>query len=209
MDAMKGRFSVQQDAEPLSLTGYEYLTTFRYPAKFVLVAKSPPYLLALALYQCAYWRVIGGNIFQEIGSVVAFLLVVVVMLSIDVVRGLIQRGACRLLGYHGSFYTIFFAPMEATFPVDTDQFYSRRDALLICLAPLCLFLLFCIPLLFFLPTIPGNILAFVLIINIAGTGWDIYFVGWLLRRPRDVMLFTENVHQLVIFKPEAGETRQA
>jgi len=199
---------MQQDVEPLSLPGYEYLATFRYPPKFVLVAKSPPYLIALGLYQCAYWGVIGGGVFRWLGAWEVVVFVVAVVFSIDMVRGLIQRGASRLLGYHISFYTLLIAPLEATFPVDTDQFYSRRDALLIALAPLCLFLLLSIPLLFFLPTIPGNLLTFILIINIVGTGWDLYFVGWLLRRPRDIMLFTENIHQLVIFEPEAGETRQ-
>jgi len=194
--------------QPLSLEGYHVVSAFRYPAKLMYAAKLPPILIGMSLYMLAAGGIIGGGVFRGLVGLGDLVFIAVVFLSIDIVRGLIQRGASRLLGYRISFYTLLIAPLEATFAVDFDQFYPRRDALLIAIAPLCLFLLAGIPLLFQLPTMVAGVLAFVLIVNVLGEVWDVYFICWLLGRPRSTMLLTENIHLLIIFEPDAEEMRK-
>ena len=116
------------------------------------------------------------------------MVIVVVFFSIDIVRGLIQRGICHLPGYEISFYPLLFAFLVPTIAADVGRYQRRRDALWIAIAPVSLFLLLGILLLFKLPELVGSILAFVLIVNILGAAWDIYFIGWLLRKPRGTLL---------------------
>jgi len=192
--------------QPLLLEGYHVVSAFRYPAKLMYAAKLPPILTGMGLYMLAAGGIIGGGVFRGLVGLGDLVFIAVVVFSIDIIRGLIQRGVSRLLGYRISMYTLLIAPLEATFAVGRDQFFSRRDALLIAIAPFCLFLLASIPLLFRLPAMIAGVLAFVLVVNVLGEAWDAYFICWLLWRPRRTMLFTQSIFRLFVFEPEDNET---
>jgi len=197
---------MHEDEESDPPDGYQCVSTFRYPVRLMFITRLLPVLLFSSLYLFASWGIIGGDIVRILASWGAVVFIGVVFMSTDIVRGLIQRGMCHLLGYRISFYTLFLALLEPTFAADPGQFQRRRDALLIAIAPLSLFILLGVPLLFNLPGVIGIILALVLIINIFGAAWDIFFIGWLLRRPRGTILYTENIQLLSVFDPVAVQS---
>jgi len=196
---------LDEDEESQPPDGYQFASIFKYPRRLLYFAKYPPVLISLGLYLSASSGMIGGGVFRGFAGWGVVVFISVVFFSIDTVRGLIQRGICRLLGYSISSFYPLLDPLEPTFAAAPGQFQCRRDALLIAIAPLSLFFLLGIALLFVLPEVISGILAFVLIVNVSGAAWDIYFIGWLLRRPKGTLLFTETILRLSVFEPELSE----
>ena len=192
---------VDEELEPPD--GYHFASTFKYPMRILLFIRFLPAFMYPVLYLLAFLGIFSENVFRGLASLGVQVCISIVWFSADIVRGLIQRGICHMLGYEISFYTLFMALLEPTFAAHVGQFQCRRDALLIAVAPLSLFLLLGIPLFFKLPVVISCILAFVLIINLCGTAWDLYFIGWLLRKPRGTLLYTENLLVLCVFEPES------
>ncbi|HVB24545.1 MAG TPA: metalloprotease family protein [Ktedonobacteraceae bacterium] len=184
--------------------GYRFVSTFKYPKRLMFITKFLPGLICISFNLLVSRGIIGGVVLRSLEGFELAMFIVVVYFSIDIVRGLIQRGLCHLLGYEISFYPLLVAFLVPTIAADVGQYQRRRDALWIAIAPVSLFLLLGILLLFKLPELIGSILAFVLIVNILGTAWDIYFIGWLLRRPGGTLLFTENILLLSVFEPVTG-----
>ncbi len=193
------------DELPLPPEGYHLDYSFHYPKSFFYIAKSPPILTSLVLYELAYWGIIGGGVFRGLRGSGVVVFITVVFFSIDIVRGLIQRGVSRWLGYDISFFTLFAFVLYQTFAPALGQFQSRRDALLTAIAPLILFILLGVPLLFGLPGRIGGVLAFFLLVNLSGTAWDLYCIWRFLRMPRGTLLYTESIQELLVFEPKSGK----
>jgi hypothetical protein len=195
------RLDIDEDA-PISPEGYSLTSTFRYPQSIFYISWLFRFFTAYSLYFFASWGLIGGGVFQGLatsGEVEVFILFV--LLSTEFVRGLLQRVISSLLHYEISFYTLFFWLPTASFAITPGQFQSRRDALLIAIAPLSLFIVLLVALLLKLPGMISDILVFVLFVNLAGTTWDLYFICWLLRMPKGTVLYTESIMRLLVFKP--------
>jgi hypothetical protein len=192
---------------PFYLEGYRPASLFHYPAKLILFAKVPPLLLSLGLYFLAYRGVIGGGIFRGFIGVGVVIFILIAFFSVEIVHGLVQGGMNRLLGYETTLSIIFLAFMEATFVTVPGQYQSRRDALLIALTPLCLFLFLLIPVLLWIPGVVGSVLAFLLLVNLSGSAWDIYFLWWLWRKPAETVLYIEGAQLLLVYEPEAEQAK--
>ncbi len=208
--ARKELFCIMEEI-PFLPEGYRFVSQFRYPKKVVYIVELLPLLTALSFYQIGYWGLINGGSFRGVAGfqgVVRWeteIFIIVTILSIQFVHGLIKRGVSYLLGYNISFLTLFIFLLEPTFAVASEQFQSRRDALLIAIAPLSLFIFLLVPLLLERHGIITYMIAIFLLVNLAGTPCDFYFICWLLRRPRRTVLYIENCQTLFIFEPEPGE----
>ena len=188
------------DEVPLPPEGYQLASTFRYPTILIYIAKSLSILTFLAFYIPTYW---GVHVFPGFVGLGALVFMTFAFLSTDIVRGVLQRGISRLLGYDISFYTLTFAPLAGTYTTVPGQFQPRRDVLLIAIAPLSLFITLLLPLLFGLSGMISSAIAFFLMINISGTVWDLYFIWRLLSMPKGTVLYTESILELLIFEPGA------
>ncbi len=206
----KGFCSMDVDQELEPPDGYHFVATFKYPRRLLYIAKLPPVLLFSGFYLLASWGIVGGDVFPNLARLGVVIVIGILYLTVDIVRGLIQRGICSVLGYDISFYPLFMAPLEPTFAADVGQLQRRRDVLLIAIASLGISLLLAIPLLFGLPIMFTSILAFVWIIYLFGAVWDIYLIAWLLRKAHGTLLYTENLLMLCVFEPNsANETSRA
>lgn len=170
---------------------------------FIYINKFSLLLIPFGLYLLASWSIISG-IFQDLAELgsnsVTMLILAIIMLSTDLVRGLIQRGISRWLGYTISFDDRAFPFMLRTYTAAPGQFQTRRDVLLIAVAPLGVFLLLWLPLLFGLSGTIAGFLLFFLIANILGTIWDFYLIVYLLRRSAAMLLYTESSQNILIFE---------
>lgn len=189
----------------MNLDRYEFTSTFKYPKRLMFVTKFLPGLICIIFNLLVHRGIIGGVVLEGLDGFEFAMFIVAVFFSIDITRGLIQRVICHLLGYKISFYPLFVAFLVPTIAADVGQYQRRRDALWIAITLVSLFLLLGILLLFKLPELIGSILVFVLIVNILGAAWDIYFIGWLLRKPRGTLLFTESILLLSVFEPVTGD----
>ena len=193
--------------------GYHFVSQFRYPRNILSIAELLPPFTALSFYPIGYWGLIDGGSFRGVAGfqgmvrLEAEIFIIVTILSTQVVHGLIKRGISHLLGYDISFFTLFVFLLEPTFAVASEQFQSRRDALLIAIAPLSLFIFLMMPLLLEPSGIISYITAIFLLINLAGTTCDFYFVCWLLRRPKGTVLYIESSQTVFLFEPISGELR--
>lgn len=190
------------DDVPNPPRGYALISTFKYPKSVFYISWLFRFLTAYSLYFFASWELIGGSIFREFetpGYIEVFILFV--LLSTEFVRGLIQRVISLSLHYEISFYTLFFWLPIASFAIIPGQFQSRRDALLIAIAPLSMFIFLLVPLLLEPIGMISGILGFVLVVNITGTVWDLYFIYKLLKMSKGTILYTESIIRLLIFKP--------
>ncbi|MGB8343481.1 MAG: hypothetical protein WCD86_01290 [Ktedonobacteraceae bacterium] len=186
---------------PLPPKGYQFLATFQYPGAIWYIARSLTVLTGVGLYQLAAWGIVGGSVFRDGIDLGISLLALALILSIDVIREILQRGISRWLGYTSSYGIVFLSMWEGTFAVDPGQFYPRRDALWIAIIPICLFLLPGLPLLFRPPEIIGDVLAYIVIVCLSDTVMDIYFMLWLLSKPRKTILYSQSIHKLLVFEP--------
>ncbi len=191
---------------PQSPKGYQFAYAFQYPKIFVYINKLSLLFIPFSLYLLARLGMVGG-VFQnlaDLGSSSGMMLVLaLIILLTDFVRGLIQRGISKWFGYTISFDDPAFPFMLRTYTAAPGQFQSRRDVLLIAMSPFGVFLLLGLPLLFGLSGIVGGILLFFLIANILGTFWDFYLMGWLLGKSPASLIYTENAQKLLIFEPIA------
>ncbi|MDQ2716471.1 MAG: hypothetical protein M3Z08_16325 [Chloroflexota bacterium] len=190
---------------PYPPKGYYCAATFQYPERFVYIAKLPPALILGVFYiRAALDQDVFHGAARQGSWIFAFMIAVVILT--DLVAGLIQREVSRLLGYDISLFTLLDAFVPGTYTGAPGQFQLRRDAFLIALSPLGLFLLLWIPLLFGLSGIIGDVLSFFLLINIANTLWDLYFIGWLLRKPEGTFIYQKRNRTFLAYKP--GQPQQ-
>ncbi|MBA2286063.1 MAG: DUF3267 domain-containing protein [Ktedonobacteraceae bacterium] len=184
--------------------GYYCAATFQYPERFVYIAKTPPLIILGVFYLRA-----GLN--QDVFHGAArqgpwiFIFMIVVGTSTDFVSRLVQRKISRLLGYDTSLLTWLDTIVPGTYTAAPGQFQPRRDVLLIAIAPLSLFLglflLLWLPLLFGLSGIISDLLFFFLLVNMAGSLWDLYFIGWLLRKPTSTLIYQKRNYTYLAFEP--------
>lgn len=191
----------------------DYSTSeFGYPKNFLIFAKSLSMAFPLVLTWLVGQGFVSGGLFQIVAGGGlgsgdgAGIFLVVVLLSFDAIRGLIQRIVSRLLGYEVSFSSLLSAYIQGTYIADPGQLQPRRDALLVALAPLCLFVLVSIPLLFGLQGSFSHFFAFFLMVSILGTVWDLYFVWWLLRKPQGTMLYAKSFFRFTVFTPRLNRS---
>lgn len=181
--------------------GYYLASVFRPPRSFFSIVKYPSFFVFLA---CFALPTFGVEVLPGFAGSGALVFMAVVFVSPDLIRGVIQRGIARLLGYSISFYAFSLMLMLPwTYTAAPRQLLRRRDALLIASAPLSMFIALCIPLLFVPSGLISSALTFFLVMNIIATAWDLYFMGWLLRLPGGTMLYREGYFEhLLAF--EAG-----
>lgn len=196
---------MHQHESPQPPKGYHCAATFQYPERFVYIAELPPILIVGVFYICA---ALDQDVFHGAarqGLWIFAFMIAVVMLT-DLVAGLIQREVSRLLGYDISLCTLLYISVPGTCTGAPGQFQLRRDVVLIAFAPLSLFLslllLLWISLLFGLSGIIADLLFFFLLVNIANTLWDLYFIGWLLRKPEGTLIYQKRNHALLAYKPD-------
>ncbi len=190
--------------------GYYCAATFQYPEHFVYIAKPLPIIILCVFY-------IRAGLSQDVFHGAArqgpwiFVFMIVVGTSTDFVSRLIQRRVSRLLGYDTSLFTWLDAFLPGTYTAAPEQFQPRLDVLLIAIAPLGLFLglflLLWVSLLFGLSGIISDLLFFFLLVNIAGTLWDLYFIGWLLRKPKSTLIYQKRNHTYLAFEPGQPQKR--
>lgn len=182
--------------------GYSYTSGFNYPTKLLSGVNILSPAVAFGLYQFAYTGAIGGGAFSNLGGPGIYVAIAGVILTEQIMGGLLQRGICRLLGYKVSWRNfILYGLFGGIFAVDIKQFQKRRDALLIAILPSLLFALLLLPFRFVQPGVVSDTLAFVLIVNLICTCPNLYVFCWLLSRPRGTLLYTQTMKTLLVFEP--------
>lgn len=194
--------------EPQPPKGYHFVATFRYPLQVLFFVRLITIVCSIGVYYLASWGIIDKGIFQNVANLGAgvgtVVFIGIIGFTTEIVRGLIQRGINRLLGYDISFYDLFFSPLEGIFPAAPGQFQARRDALLVAITPLIILLLLWIPLLLGLSGIIAGALVFFLIANTLAAFWDLYFICWLLKKPKGTLLYVQGVLTLSVFERRSG-----
>jgi Putative zincin peptidase len=190
--------------------GYHFVSQYRYPRKILYITELLPPFAALSFYPIGYWGLIDGGSFRGVAGfqgvvrLEAEIFIIMTILSTQVVHGLIKRGISHLLGYDISFLTLFMFLLEPTFAASSEQFQPRRDALLIAIAPLSLFIFLLVSLVLEPHEIISYMIAIFLLVNLSGTACDFYFVCWLLRKPKGSVLYVESCQTLFLFEPLPG-----
>lgn len=201
----KGAILLKPYEEVVSPEGYRLTEVFQYPRRLLYVATLLPAFSALSFYIVANRGLVGVGIFRGTEGLEIFVFMTLVFFTTNIIRGLVQRGMSYGLGYGTVFYPLLSAPLEGTFALAPGQVQSRRDALLVALAPLSLFAVLWLPLVFGLSGLIGGALAFFLVVNIAGTSWDLYFVWWLVRKSKGVKLSAASHQELLVFELTLSE----
>ena len=175
--------------------GYRFISQFRYQTKFIQAIAFLTPLVAAPLFILATNGVFLPLTRGQLNIVIFFTIV-----SPYWMRAIIQRGVGLLFGYSLSVRSFFALRLVASFPVKTAGYRPYRDAFLIALAPLSLYVALLIPLLLSHRGTLGNMLAFVLLMNLLPTAADVYFVGWLLTKSRASLLYM-NPRSAFVFEP--------
>ncbi|WP_435179928.1 DUF3267 domain-containing protein [Halorussus sp. AFM4] len=140
----------------------------------------------------------GASVEYTVGpagiGVVAILSVATIVVH-ELVHGLVYR----LLGYRVRYGVAL--NMGAAYAAAFGQFQTRRDNLVVALAPLVAFTVVLTPLL--AGPLPVALAAFlVLVVNTSGAIGDLYLSWRLLRMPEDALLYDVDIRHSYIFYPE-------
>ena len=184
---------------PESPEGYGKPIEFAYPGLGLTVGSLVLFVLAAA----GFGRLMevlrsGASVEFTIGlagiGVVALLSVATIVVH-ELVHGL----AYRLLGYRVQYGLAL--NMGAAYAAAFGQFQSRRDNLVVALAPLVVFTVVLTPLL--AGPLPVALAAFlVFVVNTSGAIGDLYLAWRLLRMPEGALLYDVDARHSYLFYPE-------
>lgn len=187
------------EEEFLTPEGYHFTSKIRYPRNFFKAVGLLTPLPALPLYILSD---LGMFLPLNRGELNSLLLLTFLFPAIT--RGIIQRGVRLLLGYSFSWPSPFSTFFITSFPIKTGEYWSYRDAMLVALAPLSLYIALLIPLLLGHWGTIGNMLTFVLLMGFVPTIIDIYLICRLLPKSRSVVLYIRGLTTWV-FEPLSAE----
>ncbi|WP_132057036.1 metalloprotease family protein [Halorussus amylolyticus] len=179
--------------------GYREPTTFSYPTPWLLVG-SFALLVGAAAGFGALMAEIRGVTSLEIsfgpnGIAVVALLVVGTVVVHELIHGLVSRA----LGYRVRYGLAL--NMGAAYAAAFGQFQTRRDNLLIALAPVVVFTVVLVPLL--AGPLRIALAAFlVLVVNTSGAVGDLYLAYRLARMPEGTLLYDADLRHSYVYVPE-------
>lgn len=179
--------------------GYREATAFGYPGWQLSVGS----LLLFVVAAAGFGRVMsvlrgGGSVEFTVGlpgiGVVALLSVLTIVVH-ELVHGLAYRLLCYRVQYG------LALNMGAAYAAAFGQFQTRRDNLVVALAPLAAFTVVLTPLL--AGPLPVALAAFLaLVVNTSGAIGDLYLSWRLVRMPEGTLLYDADVRHSYLFYPE-------
>lgn len=200
-------------APPDPPDGYADPSEFRYPRLRLIGIVLVIAPIATLLYGSLLWAGHGPALletlfeFQQSASGFSFsiplgtaLVTVLAIGAVTICHELVHGQVFRVRGHQitygiaphlGAFYTAAF-----------DQFYTRKDCLLVAVAPLVVLTSLLVPLLF----APSPLIAFVafvaLLFNTMGAVGDLYLIVHVYRMPTDTLLYDTDIRSFYVFYPE-------
>ena len=175
--------------------GYRFTSEFRYQTNFIKAIAFLTPLVVGPLFILATDKVFLPLTRGQLDIVVIF-----TIFSPSWIRAIIQGGVSLLLGYSLSLSSLLALRFVADFPMKTGGYRPYRDAFIVAIAPLSFYIALLIPLLLGHQGTIGNMLTFVLLMNLLPTAADVYFVGWLLTKSRASLLYM-NPRSAFLFEP--------
>jgi hypothetical protein len=199
----KPNTEARNEAIPPPPPGYDNPVRFQYPTLLlILLSVVVIALTVLVVGLLVMWIHGAPDSFVITFDTVDLIAFWGTMLATVVIHELIHALAARALGYRINFGIKWrmAAPYVAVF----HQFMPRNHNLLIAIAPLLVFTLLFIPLLFVPAPLVLIVASTVLVINTAGSVGDLYLCWRLLRLPRQTLLYDVNVDCMLIYPPQAS-----
>lgn len=186
-------------AAPEPPDGYRPPIRFTYSSVFLAFASIVALVVSIVGFGALLWllqgRPAGGSIafgFTEVAIV--FLSVLGTFVVHEAIHGL----AFRLLGYRVSYG---FAPhVPALYTAAFGQFVTRRDNLLVGIAPLVVITAVGVPL-FAAPMSVALVAYLVLLVNTSGAVGDLYLAWRLHRMPPETLFYDADIKHNYVFEP--------
>ncbi len=194
------------EEELIAPEGYSFAAMFHYP---------PTLINIIAFFTPLSWGILAIladlGVFLPLQRGQVTIVFLVILFTSFLGRRMIQRGVSRLLGYPVSWSSIFSVRIvnymaDFSVPFREGEYRSYWDFLLVALAPLSLYIVLLIPLLLGHWGVLGNMLAFVLLASLLPTISDLYFVCWLLTKPKTSVLYMRR-RAALLFEPLSAEQR--
>jgi hypothetical protein len=177
------------EAEIIAPEGYRWTSTFHYPHILIAVIEVITILLPIIVL-----GPVDYHLFLKSQQGQLTLIVAIMIIYPFFTRRILQRGVSRLLGYPLSWSSVFSIHIfyyMADFSVegvDGEEYRSWQDALLMALTPLNLYIMLLIALLLEPGGTTRNILIVILFAGFLPTIADLYFICWLITKPRQAVL---------------------
>ena len=194
------------EEETLAPKGYGFTAMFHYP---------PILINIIAFFTPLSWGILAIladlGVFLPLQRGQVTIVFLVILFTSFLGRRMIQRGVSRLLGYPITWSSIFsiriiYFMADFSVPFREGEYRSYWDTLLIALAPLSLYIVLLTPLLLGHWGVLGNMLAFILLASLLPTISDLYFVCWLLTKPKTSVLYMRR-RAALLFEPLSAEQR--
>ena len=152
------------EEELITPKGYRFTSEFRYRTKFIQVIAFLTPLVGFPLFILA-----TSNVFLPLTRGQLNIVVIFTIVSPYWIRAIIQGSVGLFLGYPLSLSSLLALRLIADLPVKTGEYRPQRDAFIVVLAPLSLYITLLIPLLLSHRGTLGNMLTFVLLMNLLPT----------------------------------------
>ncbi len=198
------RYLLSLEEELITPKGYGFTAKFHYPPTLINIIEVITILFLVVLVTLSEF-----GVFLPLQRGALDIVTIITIIFPFFVRRMIQRGVSRLLGYPVTWSSIFSIRIiyyMADFSVVEGEYRSYGDALLVALAPLSLYVVLLIPLLFGHWGVLGNMLAFILLACVLPTISDLYFACWLLTKPKTSVLYMIR-RRAWLFEPLSAEQR--
>ncbi len=202
------------DAPPPPPDGYRPAESFGYPTGVLFVVVAAVLVAAAAAFGALLWVIQGPSVLREFAAVESSADAVAVTVDaarlgvvllgavvvVTAVHELVHGAAYRLLGYDVTYGVALH--LGAFYVAAFDQFQTRRDSLVVGLAPLAVLTVALAPLLAApVPWVAAG--AYVgIVFNAAGSAGDLYLVWRLLGDPPDALYYDSDARRSWVFEPQ-------
>ena len=184
---------------PESPEGYGEPIEFSYPGLWLSAGSLVLFVLAVAGFGRLMRALRGGTAVEFTVGLAGIGVVAALAVATIVVHELVHGLVYHLLGYRVRYGLAL--NMGAAYAAAFGQFQTRRDNLLVGLAPLAVFTVVLTPLL--AGPLPVALAAFlVLVVNTSGAIGDLYLSWRLLRMPEGALLYDVDIRHSYVYYPE-------
>ena len=184
---------------PESPEGYGEPTPFSYPGLWLSLGSLVLFIATVVGFSELMRALRGGGPVEYTVGLRGIGVVAVLSVATIVVHELVHGLVYHLLGYRVRYGLAL--NMGAAYAAAFGQFQTRRDNLLVGLAPLVVFTVVLTPLL--AGPLPVALAAFlVLVVNTSGAIGDLYLSWRLLRMPEGALLYDVDIRHSYFYYPE-------
>jgi hypothetical protein len=183
--------------------GYREPVSFAYPPVKLALGSIALFVLAVVGFGRLTSRVRGETTFEFTVGLAEIGVVAVLFAGTIVVHELIHGLVYRFLGYRVNYGLAL--NVGAAYAAAFGQFQTRRDNLLVALAPIVVITAALTPLLA-VGSLPVAVAAFlVLVVNTSGAIGDLFIAWRLLRMPEGTLMFDVDARHSYVYYPEASD----